>query len=472
MRVRSYDLLLLSLALLVLLIIGALLPLTPQDYWWYLRLGQDIATTGAVPRVDSYSFTQAGAPYHFHSWLAALALWAAHSAGGTAATFLLRLIVIALAYGILWFILRKAGAGPRTAAVLALAAGLAGSSNWSIRPQLLALPLFAAALLVLWNWEMRNARLLWLLPVISLLWVNLHGSFPLLFVLLIPALIFGSGDRRQLVWASALAVVALLINPRGIAAVQYVGAMLSSPSNRFSNEWLPAVNRGWQANLFFAWFLLIAPTAALSKQRLSRLEWAWLLLFGWLGLYAARYGIWCLFILPLVTARFASAWTERAFERPVERERPAVNLAAACLLLLLPIGLLPGVRERWWISAPAAFHDVTPVAAVNWLAAHPELEGPLWSDFSQSSYLIFALPSRPVWIDPRFELYPPAQWQRYQAIAGAAPEWQSLLDEEGINLVLLSTGGEPRLIRAMERSDTWDKYFQDASGVIFGRHTE
>lgn len=469
---RSYDLLLLSLALLVLLIIGALLPLTPQDYWWYLRLGEDIATTGAVPRIDSYSFTQAGAPYHFHSWLAALALWATHSLGGTPATFLLRMIVIGLAYSILWSALRRAGAGPRLAAVLVLAAGLAGSSNWSIRPQLLVLPLFAAALLVLWSWEMGKARPLWLLPVISLLWVNLHGSFPLLFALVIPALILGHGDRRPLMWTLALAVVALLVNPRGIAAVQYVGTMLSSPSNRFSNEWLPAVNRGWQAHLFFVWFLLLAPMAALSKQRLSRLEWAWLLLFGWLGLYGARYGIWCLFIFALVTARLAPAWAESVLERPLEHERPAFNLAAASLLLLLPIGLLPGVRERWWAGAPAALHDVTPVAAVAWLEAHPELEGPLWSDFSQSSYLIFALPSRPVWIDPRFELYPPAQWQRYQAIAAAAPEWQVLLDEEEINLVLLSTGGEPRLIRAMERSEVWEEYFQDASGVVFGRRTK
>jgi MFS family permease len=350
-----------------------------------------------------------------------------------------------------------------------LIAGLAGSNNWAFRPQLLAYPLFVLTLAILWDWHNGRSHRLWVLPLISILWVNLHGSFPLLFILLAPALIFGAGDRKRLLIASAACAAALLLNPHGAYAGQYVASMLASASNRYSNEWLPAVNRGWQANLFFLWFLVIAPLAAWSRRRLTVLEWAWLLIFGWLGLYGARYGIWLLFILCPLTASLLSEWAEHTIDRPIEHERPPINLAAAGLLLLFPLAFLPGVRENWWPTAPPPYDGANPIEAVNWLAEHPELRGPLWSDFSHASYLIYALPSRTVWIDPRFELYPPAQWERYLTVASASPDWQVLLDEEQANLVMLSTGGEPRLIQAMQDSAVWCQQYRDENAVIFTR---
>jgi hypothetical protein len=466
---RSYGFLLLSLALFGLLIIAALLPLTPQDYWWYVRLGQDIAGSGRVPQADAYSFTRAGMPFFYQAWLSALIWWIAYKVGGITLTFLVRLTIIALTYGLLWSLVRKVGASARTASLLVLAAGLAGSSNWSFRPQLLAYPLFVLNLHAVWAWEQGNARRLWLVPVSSMIWVNLHGSFPLLFLLLIPACMLGTGDRRKLASVTAISAVAVLLNPRGPDVANYVVQMLTSPSNRFSNEWLPAVNRGWQAHLLFFWLLILTPLAAFSPRKLSRMEWSWFILFGWLGLYGVRYGIWLLLLLPLITARLVPERSDDPGKLPTGGVRPVLNTAVAVLLLLLPMALLPGLREQWWRRSPATYHGANPIAATAWLAERPDLAGPLWSDFSHSSYLIFALPQRLVWIDPRFELYPPEQWARYGAIASAAPEWSSMLDEEGIQLVMLSTGGEPLLIRAMQTSGRWCRRFGDADAVIFAR---
>ena len=57
------------------------------------------------------------------------------------------------------------------------------------------------------------------------------------------------------------------------------------------------VNRGWQANLFFAWLLVFVPLAALSPRKLSLLEWVIFLFFGWMALIGLRYVIWFTFIL-------------------------------------------------------------------------------------------------------------------------------------------------------------------------------
>lgn len=465
----SYSRLWLSLTLMPLLLIAFLLPLTPQDYWWYLRLGQDILRTGSIPTVDLYSYTQAGKPFFYQAWLAAVIFWEMYQAGGFLLTFFARGVIIAITYSVTWFLAREVGAGPRLAGLLTILAALGGSSNWSFRPQLFAYPLFALALYVLLRWERGENRGVWLLPVLSMLWVNLHGSFPLLFILVFLALLWGRGNRKKLLIVMGISLFTSLINPHGLATYGYVQSMLSSESNRFSIEWGPMINRGWQANLFFAWLLIFALLAAFSARKMPPLYWGYFLSFGWLALSGMRYVIWFLFILVALTAYLLSGWGTYFSERPIQKEKTRLNNLITGFLLLSPLLFLPGIRDIWWSEAPSPYTNANPVGATKWLSEHPELDGPLFSDFSHSSYLIFALPSRPVWIDPRFELYPPEQWKKYSAITNASLNWQTLLDEEGINLVMLSRGGAPALITAMRESPQWCEDYQDEPAVLFHR---
>ena len=74
-----------------------------------------------------------------------------------------------------------------------------------------------------------------------------------------------------------------------------------------------------------------------------------------------------------------------------------------------------------------------------------------------------------MWIDPRFELFPVSQWERYAAIVRASPQWQSLLDEEGLTLLMLSPAGEPLLINSLQNTTEWCQVYQDNDAVIFSR---
>lgn len=466
---HSYDCLWLSLALLPAVLVAMLLPLSPQDYWWYLRLGQEIQATGSIPVRDTFSYTQAGMPYVYHAWLAGVVYWKVYQSGEVVATFLLRGVVIACTYAFVWLTARSAGAGPRMASLLTILAALVGSGNWSFRPQLLVYPLFALAVLALYRWQEGKSRAVWVYPLLAVLWVNLHGSYPLILVLGCLALAFGCGDRKASASALIAAGLAIFVNPRGWQALDYVASMLTDPSNRLSIEWSPPINRGWQANLFFGWLLVLAPLAALSKRRAHRLEWALFLGFGWLALSGVRYVIWFSFLLAPLTATLLADWDIRAIDRPIQRARAPINLPACLLLFLLPYAALPGVREAWWPGAPDPFDRSNPIGATRWLAAHPDLEGPLFSDLGHSSYLIFALPSRPVWIDPRFELYPVEQWERYAEIMSASSAWQPSLDEEGIQIAMLSVPGEPELIAAMRASARWCQAYADADAIVFLR---
>src|SRR5215510_1368992 len=227
---RSYDFLWLSLALLFLLPIAFFLSITPHDYWWYVRIGKDILESGSVPTVDTLSYTYPGRPIFYQPWLSAVIFWLAHNAGGATLTFLLKGISIATAYSLIWMLVRDAGAESKLATLLIIILGLSSSMNWSMRPQLFAYPLFAITLWVLWHWHRGRPKLMWLLPLASLLWANLHGSFILAFVLMGSALAFGAGDRKKLAIWLGISLVGTFINPRGILVWQFVPEMLPSPS--------------------------------------------------------------------------------------------------------------------------------------------------------------------------------------------------------------------------------------------------
>ncbi|MBN2388787.1 MAG: hypothetical protein JXB85_17360 [Anaerolineales bacterium] len=467
-KLTSVDFLWLGLILMITLAIAFLLPVTPQDYWWYLRLGRDTLADGAVPTEDVLTWSQVGTPVVYHSWGAAVLFWLIYRAGGLTLTVLLRGLVLAVSYGLVWSAARRQGAGARGAALVLLLAVLATSNNWSLRPQLLAYPLFALALLLLYRWQAGEKRTVYWLPLLGLLWVNLHGSFVMLILLAGAAMVFGTGDRKTLGLALAGILLASLLNPRGFGAWTYVHDSLTAASSQgFSAEWRPPVNDGWQMNLFFAWLLAFPLLSFCAPRLLSRLEWTWFLGFGILALSGLRYVIWFVFVLVVLTAAALGEW-ERAYLGAARLDRPVLNWALSAAFLLLPLALLPGLRQAWWIAAPPAAEN-TPAAAVEWLAEHPDLPDPLWSEIGFSSYLEFALPERPPWIDTRFEVFPVEQWQNYQAITAAAWDWEPRLDASGANLLLVSRLYQPGLLAALDVSSTWCELYRDEVAVIYQR---
>ena len=93
----------------------------------------------------------------------------------------------------------------------------------------------------------------------------------------------------------------------------------------------------------------------------------------------------------------------------------------------------------------------------------------MFADYTFGSYLTLALPSRLLWIDNRFNAYPPEHWEKYQEIASAKPDWEELLNEDEVNLLMLSPTSQPSLVQAVEESGRWCQQYRDKTAVIFAR---
>ena len=439
----------------------------PQDFWWLLRGGQYMVEEHSFLTVDIMSLSRLGEATVFQPWLSGVILWFFYKTGGISFVLILRGSILLLTYGFLWGMIRERS-NAYLATLLTLILGAATLNNWAIRAQLFTYPLFVLSMYLILDWQQGRRRRIFFLPLIVLLWANLHGSYILPIILAGAALLTVREGRGTLLIVLLLMGAATFITPLGLGLWRYFLFMLETPAVKgFVTEWAPPVNVGWQMNLFFGWLLVFTPLSAFFNHKLSKLEWLWFLAFGWLALSGIRFLIWFLFLL----AYFSALLLAEPFQkiRYPEIKYPLVNGLLGVSILGLSSVFLPGIREKIVpYSIPVYEMETTPLAATRWLDQHPALNGPLWADYAFGAYLDFSLPSLPAWMDSRFHDFSAQQWTEYVQVSNAE-NWQAMFDRENINLLMLSHAAQPKLVEAVTSSQIWCEEYRDEYAVIFSR---
>jgi hypothetical protein len=152
--------------------------LRERDMWWHIKTGQTILTNGSVPQSDSFSHSFFGNPWIAKEWLAqviyALSFNIAHWAG----PLFLASATIALTAWLMYKFLTR-DLQPFFAAFLVLLLLLMVQGVTVARPHLLTFPIAVALTWYLFDASRRgDGPPFWCLGLV-ILWVNLHGSFPI-----------------------------------------------------------------------------------------------------------------------------------------------------------------------------------------------------------------------------------------------------------------------------------------------------
>ena len=96
--------------------------------------------------------------------------------------------------------------------------------------------------------------------------------------------------------------------------------------------------------------------------------------------------------------------------------------------------------------------------------------GNVYSDIAFSGYITWKTnTSFKIFLDPRFELYPPKQWQDYLQINSAASNWEELLSEYHVCILVLSPKTQSELIKAALKSERWQHTYKDDMAELFIR---
>jgi len=463
-----------------------LTPIPPNDFWWHGAMGRLILQTSTVPLSDSFSYTQTGHSFYNQSWLAQIFLYLIYQIGGLPLLILMQAGIISLTYLILLQLTIKRSENIRLSVVFLLFTALISFDNLNVRPQTYAFPLFVAFLSILTSWRIFPTKTspLWLLPLLMLLWVNIHGSFVLGGVLI--ALTFLGELLRQTLatkptekqnpslktlffWGS-LTACAILLNPRGIGVLSYVFNLLqTSAVTDLVTEWAPPTIRDLWGKIFFLHLIASLALFIYAPRKPHWFDLFLLLPFLWLALGAGRNIVWFGFLItPILAVQGASVLTLLKGNRAKVIEIPLINN-----ILIGIIALLLGLASPWLkphLGLPPANGNLlttdTPVAAVNWLQKQTKHPKRLFHSLAYGSYLIWALPKPQVFIDPRIELYPYAQWRDYIDLSGGNNA-EEILTKYQFDGFLLDKVDQAGLVDFLRTKPAWKIRYEDARAIYF-----
>jgi hypothetical protein len=446
------------------------LTVSTVDLTYHVRLGEQILH-GSFPRTDAFTFSVSGAAWTDQQWVAQVVLALAHRAGGWNAVVVLSAVLIGSSFTFVFAACRASGASARTAAGLTLTSYLLSSQNLAVRPQLFAVPLFAATLWISATREEHPGRQ-WAIPPLVAVWANVHGSFvlgPLLvaFDWLEDRRRRAPGARRMLLVGLA-AALATLANPFGPRIWAYAVEVATNPTiTRFASEWEPTTVRSFTgAGLFVSaavlvWFL---------ARRGESVSWPALLrlaFFFALALPAIRGVVWWAMVAPVTLAGLLRR-REGAASNADRRGSPVMNLAMAVVVAAAGIAALP-----WWRTAPPG--EASPVleeAPEGLAVATATVSEPgdhVWVDQMWASWFEFRLPDRLVFVDSRIELYPQRVWTDYLDAANGREGWQAIMDRWVVDVLVLSPRQSGELLERIVRDRDWERTYQDDDGSVFIR---
>jgi hypothetical protein len=355
-----------------------------------------------------------------------------------------------------------------------------------------------------------SKRRLWLLPLLMLVWVNVHGGFLVGFVLLgifwlgavwewfrakkgrIEELLHkvSAAKRvRRLVWVGLLSGAASLVNPYGWKLHAHVFSYLSSRFLMNHIDEFQSPNFHGVPQRCFLVLLLITLAALALRGRGLRMSHGLTVLFAvYTALYSSRNIPVSSVLLVLVVGSLIARATEPIsagdslrlrsgpaqatvglgfFPRMTAVESRLRGHLWPILAVIVTLGIVwNGGRIQSTVLMDAHFDTRRmPVKAINYLVNH-ELKGPVLSPDYWGGYLIYRFyPGMQVVVDDRHDLYGEEFLKSYLKMVHVEPGWQDFLRDHASGCVLLPR--QAALTSVLIESGSWKVIYRDEVAVAF-----
>lgn len=489
--------LLLGIALAAVFLLGLTLgirQIASPDIGWHLSYARWMQAHGSVPQTDPLTYTVADRSALNLQWLFQLILEGARRAGGT--TLLTAgTAVLTLLFGGLMLLRSAQRTGRLPIASVPLLLLFFLGTHWEPRPHLFSWLAGSAILLILETHHRGSRRWLPLLPVVMVLWVNLHSLFILGAVILgsyAAAHLWGvltgrqQTDRHLLFW-SAVAVLSCLLNPYPIRAfvlpfMQFAdiqgGAVFKSAVTGTAEFTTPFSLTGfrdaerlillqpllwWQ---LFAGLALAGFAGAWKRTTLAER----ILFAGFLYLFAIankNFGYFAMVCFPP-----AAAGLDRLGRTLARRAAPRAAAAGLTACLLISLALIPFTLSgrlydmAWMPHRPGTgFNaDVLPVGACEFINRH-RIRGRVLNSWDDGGYIAWAT-RQPVFIYSRGRVMGREFYSEYTA-AKQPDGLAAVLKKWNPQLALVRFQNAPVWLHQLSRNPDWRMVYADRRTALF-----
>jgi hypothetical protein len=457
------------------------------DTGFHIRVGEYIIDNATIPTHDIFSSAIPPVTWTPPEWLAEVIFAVLYKPFGLTGVVVFMIFVISAIYAILFKFLRSSGVSIIVAALIAVLAAGASAIHWLARPHIFSLLLLLIWYIVLDTYQYKNKNYLYLLPLLMLLWVNLHGSYVMGFILLI-VYIAGNflkarfkkeerqasyGRTKVFVLFFFLCLLASLLNPQGYKILFSPFEVANSEIMAHIYEWM---SPNFHIGLIYEYMLLIMILVlGVSAKRLNIIEVMLALIFTHMSLFSARFiPLYAIIISPILGKQIDRI-TEDFREKGLLREFISTSENMATV----------DSKTKWHIWSVAAMAVVIfmcftgrinyhfdrnkmPVDAVEFLKKE-KIEGKVFNDDVFGSYMIYAAwPEYEVFFDGR-DMYGKERTEDYLKVTGVERGWEDVLKKYDITWVIYHN--ESALSTLLLESDDWKLIHSDQVANIFVKRT-
>ena len=470
------------------------------DTGWHIRTGEWIMAHRWVPAYDVFSFSKPGAPWYAWEWLSDVVFARLNALGGLQAVVLFSVLMLSVTFTALFLLVRRK-ANPVIAIVVSMVAAAASSIHWLARPHLFTLfflVLFYAALEQVREGRMHFAGvpILAALPVISILWTNLHGGF---FVGTLMIAAYGAAEVLQTLFgpesierrpalvrarayflSAAACLAASLINPYTWRLHAHMASYLRDPWNsQHIMEFLSPSFHHPTAIFFESMLALAVATAVWNVSRGELTEPILMLVWAHGALLAARnIPIFMIAAAPPVAAAIQhlllkapamdlAGWAKKVTEKfnlVAEETSQTDSIGRWHLVSALGVALVAALLYA--PHPPAKFRSefdpkFYPAAALASLRSDPAAR--VFTNDEWGDYLIYT--GRKVFVDGRSDFYGDDFENNYVDVLNVKYDWEKTLGKFGVNTILLPPTAP--LTGALKESSRWHVVYDDGIALVF-----
>lgn len=235
----------LFLAMIIFIIgiymIGISREIETYDYWWHVKAGEYMVENASIPTRDIFSWygISNNLEWTSHEWLSEVLLYLPYLIFGQGSGYLVASIMFIFT-GVLFYLLniKNYNKNPIFTLLWIILGVVIMMPTFNPRPHMFSFILFLITLKILFSFlEKDEYKFIYMIPIISLIWANLHGgSSNLPYILCIIMLLTGLIEKdfgfislkklelkkiRILFCVSILSILAISINPHGIDMILY-----------------------------------------------------------------------------------------------------------------------------------------------------------------------------------------------------------------------------------------------------------
>jgi hypothetical protein len=455
------------------------------DFWWHIRIGRWMVENGRLPAHDIFTFTVPSHVWTDHEYLTEILMWLVYSKTGA---FGISIFFGLITFAGFYLMFRQVRRQPFVFAGLGLALGaIAGAPIWGPRAQMITFALSCLELYWLQGYLSGRSRNLQFFPLVMVLWANLHGGWVIAFVWLGVALaaeLVGwawdpsnpahRAHVRFLAIIAAASAVAVLATPHGLGLYLYPFQTVASVAQeRLIVEWFSPDFHQPYLRPFEAMILLLIVGFAVRRPKPYDL----LLTLVALGLALQSVRNIALFVAattPVLISSYSEYWKElstaRGWKLVLPTRRPFAAVTAGALLVITLATALHIAGETLPSHQDSLTASSYPVAAADWLAAHPEVGTRMYNQYGWGGYLAYRFypdPHRQVFIFGEAALMGDSLLNDYEDIQTLRPDWTALLDRYGVDYIVYNRG--EALANVLATQPGWKLVYQDPVAVIYVR---